>query len=563
MPPVEEALSSPAAPAVPELRPYQLAAVAAVERHWAISGPRATVELATGCGKTVIAGALCRPRLERGERVLVLVHRRELVHQLSAHLSALTGEQAGLVLGSEGERSYGARIVVASIETLRRQKNLDRYLLHGMPALAVVDECHHAGAGVGGYEKVLDALPGAAVLGLSATPWRTDGRGLVTGPIVFSRGIVEMTEAGYLAPLRWQRRVIGELHLGRVRTAQSQGERDFRPEDLSEEMRQEGVVAATARLVAEVPRERPVLVFCVDVAHARALGTALRSLGAPTATVLGETGKHERQEVLAKWRTGELHVVTSVGVLTEGFDFPELSCLVMARPTMSAGLYVQMLGRGTRLAPGKADCLVVDVAGNPHYGAGKAVHLGYLLGEDAEDGLDAVDVTVGTGDQAPRSLYLLDPMGRGPWAWCRGGPRWYVAQVGKTWWAFLLADQTGSGLWWPVLSGSGYEGEQRRDYFLDNGYPLPLRDAVGACLATAQRNGLAARFLRQDADWRKKPGVSGPQARALGAEVLQSVPTERWTRGLASDLLTARWATPEADKLLCLLDRHVAREAGV
>lgn len=547
-----------------ELRPYQLGAAEAVERHWSARGPRATVELATGCGKTVIGGTLSRPRLARGERVLVLVHRRELVHQLAEHLSALTGEQPGLVLGSEGERSYGAGLVVASIETLRRQAHLDRYLFHGMPTLAVVDECHHAGVGVGGYEKVLDALPGAFVLGLSATPWRTDGRGLVTGPVVFSRGIAEMTEAGYLAPLRWYRRVIDELHLGRVRTGQSQGERDFRAEDLSEEMRQGGVVAATARLVAAVPRERPVLVFCVDVAHAHAVSAALAEVGTPAETVLGETGKHERREVLAKWRAGNLHAITSVGVLTEGFDFPELSCLVMARPTMSAGLYVQMLGRGTRLAPGKVDCLVVDVAGNPAYGAGRAVHLGHLLGEEAPEGeADDKGTAIGVGDQAPRSLHLLDPMGKGPWAWVRGGERWYVARLADGWRALLLADPTGSGLWWPVLTGSERKGAPRHHERLDDGSPLPLRDAVGACLAAAQRNSLGARFLRQDQPWRARPGVSGTQRQALGTEALRSVPAEQWTWGLASDLMTARWATPEAEGLLRRLDRHVAQEENV
>lgn len=534
----------------PELRPYQKAAVEAAERHWATAGPRATVELPTGSGKTVVAAALIRPRLEAGGRVLVLAHRRELARQLAAGLERMTGCEAGIVLGSEGRADYDRRLVVAGIETLRRPQHLSRYLSHGMPALCMIDECHRAAGGAGGYECVLEGIPDAEVLGLTATPWRNDTRPLLCGPVVFARGLEELTPE-WLAPLRWERRFVDDLHLDAVRIGQAEGERDFSTEDLSEELSQDSVVKETVGAALEVMGDRPTLVFAVDVAHAQQLAEAFCEAGKDARAVWGAMPDRERRETLSAWTDGRLQVATSVDVLSEGIDFPGLSCLLIARPTLSPGRYVQMIGRGTRLSPDKTDCVVIDLAGNPNYGGGRAINLGHILGIEVPAGGEGAE---GEAGGRPRSVRLLDPTGHGPLTWVRGGRQWWIAPLLDDHRAFLFADPNESGLWWPLLQGPKSSGQ--RESFLLVDRPVPLRDGVGIVLTAARRAGLAASWHRSNALWRDEP-MTVKQARTLGLEVALSIPKRDRTKGTAADLLTARFAERDAEHLLRRLETKV------
>src|SRR6185437_1220019 len=202
-----------------------------------------------------------------------------------------------------------------------------------------------------------DARWDGTLLGFTATTARGDGIGLdaVFEEIVYTRTLPEMIHDGYLVPLRGYR-IETAADLGRV----TSGALDFREEELAEAVDIEERNALVARSIQELARDRRTIVFCVTVGHAKNLARALGLLGVPAGVVHGDMPSDRRAEVLAAFRSGRLAALTNVAVLTEGFDDPEVSCVAMARPTRSEGLYAQCVGRGTRLFPGKRDCLILD-----------------------------------------------------------------------------------------------------------------------------------------------------------------------------------------------------------
>lgn len=342
----------------PSLRPYQSEAVRAIIDARKRGIRRMVVSLPTGAGKTVIFSELSR--LAR-RQVLVLAHREELLEQAREKLQAALGD-AGTVGIEQAERRApaDARVVVCSIRSLRELR-LQKLVRGRDIGLILYDECHHA---VGEDNKrVLTSLgcfePGwdGTLVGLTATVNRADGQGLneVFEEIVFRRDIADLMREGWLVPLRGVR-VDTEADLSGV----SSGGLDFADAELAGAVDIEERNALVARGIQEFARDRRTVAFCVTVNHARNLCQALNKLGVPAGLVHGEMPREVRAKALADFRAGHTHVLTNVGVLTEGFDDPGVSAIAMARPTRSESLYAQCVGRGTRLAPGKTDCLVID-----------------------------------------------------------------------------------------------------------------------------------------------------------------------------------------------------------
>lgn len=342
----------------PSLRPYQRAAVDAVITARRAGVRRMVVCLPTGAGKTVIFSHLARVA-RRG--VLVLAHREELLAQAADKIARALGDPA-LVAVEQAQRRAppSAKVVVCSIRSLH-EKRLAEVVRGRDLGLIVYDECHHAAAEdnqrvlrqLGAFDPAWDGT----LLGFTATTARGDGLGLDTvfERIVYTRTLPEMIGDGYLVPLRGFR-VETAADLGRV----TAGALDFREEELAEAVDIEERNALVARSIQELARDRRTIVFCVTVGHAKNLARALGILGVPAGVIYGDMPADRRAEVLAAFRAGRLSALTNVAVLTEGFDDPEVSCVAMARPTRSEGLYAQCVGRGTRLFPGKRDCLVLD-----------------------------------------------------------------------------------------------------------------------------------------------------------------------------------------------------------
>jgi len=342
-----------------QLRDYQTEAIEAVIDAEDRGRRRVVVVLPTGAGKTVIFASLLRilPR-----KALVLAHRSELLDQARDKLATALGARRKVALEQGPHRAPpDADVVVASLRSLHPER-LDALMAHHRFGLVVYDECHHAPAEdnarilrqLGCFDQGWDGL----LVGFTATTGRGDRRGLdeVFEEIIYHRGLPAMIRDGYLVPLRGYR-VATEADL----RALSPGTGDDLPiEALEEAIDIRGRNALVARTIQELCRDRKTLAFCVTVQHAQNLARALNDLGVPTGVVHGELPKDERALVLGALKSGELQAVTNVGVLTEGFDEPSISCVAMARPTRSDSLYTQCVGRGTRLHPGKTDCLVLD-----------------------------------------------------------------------------------------------------------------------------------------------------------------------------------------------------------
>lgn len=316
--------------------------------------------LPTGAGKTVVFAHLARLAKRS---VVVIAHREELLSQAREKLVRVLGDDVSVSVERGEQRAEStAKVVVCSVRSLRTDR-LARVMAGREPGLVIYDECHHAAAEdnlrvlreIGCFEP---DWPGTLV-GFTATTMRGDGRGLdeVFEEIVYSKSLVEMVEEGFLVPLRGYRVNTG---VALTRVGVEEGDGDLREEELAEVVNVVERNALVARAIQELARDRRTVVFCVTVAHAVNLCKSLGVLGVRAAVVHGALPLETRAKVLRDFAEGRVTVVTNVGVLTEGFDDPGVSCVAMARPTRSAGLYAQCVGRGTRLFEGKRDCVVID-----------------------------------------------------------------------------------------------------------------------------------------------------------------------------------------------------------
>jgi hypothetical protein len=314
--------------------------------------------LPTGAGKTVIFSQLAQ--LAR-RQVLVLAHREELLSQAQGKLEqALQGMHVVAIERGAERAPADAKVLVCSIRSLHEER-LAQVIRGRDFGLVIYDECHHAAADdnlrVLTQLGVFDSAWSGTLLGFTATTARGDGKGLdaIFERIVYSRALPELIDDGYLSPLRGFR-VSTSADLTRLSTTGL----DFREDELSEAVDIEERNALVARSIQELARDRRTIAFCVTVNHARNLCRSLNVLGVPSGIVHGALPAAQRARALADFRAGATQVLCNVAVLTEGFDDPGVSCIAMARPTRSEGLYAQCVGRGTRLHPGKEDCLILD-----------------------------------------------------------------------------------------------------------------------------------------------------------------------------------------------------------
>jgi superfamily II DNA or RNA helicase len=335
------------------LRPYQADAVTAIEAQ--LMAARSTLlVLATGLGKTVTFAAVAQRTAASGGRVLVLAHRSELLDQAARTLRGF-GLTVAIERGEDRvDHADLPDVVVASVQTLQRSRLAK--IAPDTFALIVVDEAHHATAK--SYRAVLDHFATAKVLGVTATPDRADGVGLraVFESVAFKMELGAGIRGGFLAPIELRSVVVDSLDLSRVHTQAG----DLHAGELEAELLHDGVLHEIAGPLAELAAGRQTLAFVVGVAQAHALAEVLTGYGVRAAAVDGSMSTQARADVLDAYRSGWLQLVTNAMLWTEGFDAPETSCIALVRPTRSRALVTQMIGRGTRLANGKASCLVLD-----------------------------------------------------------------------------------------------------------------------------------------------------------------------------------------------------------
>lgn len=343
------------------LRPYQNECVEATFKWWNDRGLANVLNvLPTAAGKTVVFSEIIKRLWREHEcRVLVLAHRKELVEQAEKKLlSVWPDAPVGVMAAGLGRREVRP-ITIASRDTIAP------IIEHFRADVAIIDEAHNIPPKDDTrYRKIINAL-GAAVVGFTATPYRT-GAGVIYGEdklfsgVCYEKKIGEMIDEGWLCPPT-SKQVAGEINVDNVRTTAG----DYNFGDLDKAARAEGLVA---KAIDEWQRlavgRHATIFFAVSVAHAELILSELARRGLPAPLVTGETPAGLRKATLERFEAGNIQRIVNVGVLTEGYDCPRVDCICLMRPTKSLGLYLQMVGRGFRLHPDKANCLVLDFGGN-------------------------------------------------------------------------------------------------------------------------------------------------------------------------------------------------------
>lgn len=572
------------------LRDYQREAIAELHRRWDAGDTRVPMVLATGLGKTVIFAHLIADwtAANKGKRVIVLVHTDELVQQAYKKIKDVAPHlNVGIVKAAQND--VLARVIVASVQSLRSAKRRAQIRQVGM---IVVDECHHATANT--YRTILEhfgALPpsnwGAdvpdegwrptvRVVGFTATLARGDKQKLsdVWQECTFQRGIAFGIRRGYLLDVRGKRIVVPDLDLSTVKKSGG----DYQDAALGDAMDAAFAPSIIARDYLRYAADRKGLAFWPLVVTAQHGADAFNEAGIPSAVVHGGTPKEERRLILKKLHAGDIQVVHNCGVLTEGFDEPTVSCVVNARPTQSAPLYQQMVGRGLRpdlsLPPeARGDCLVLDVVGvSRSHNLRTLIDLSERAPEDLEmgedeslmeleDALDAMEEAEAEGGQITVEEYYgetasedFDPLNRtGIGAWLRtdGGTYFLPFSRGKGHpGAYVLLSpgdepNTYDVAWLsespanPIPEGVGGVTEHR-------GLSLEMAVSWGEEVLEDLGGSTALILAGAGKRWRREP-VSVPQQ---GWMRRRGLSCEGLTKGDVSDLMSTVAATNRIDPII-------------
>lgn len=351
-----------------QLRPYQRAAIDALYAYWQSQPGNALLVLPTGAGKSLVLAELCREILQDypNLRIGVVTHVKELIEQNFLELLKLwPAAPAGIYSAGIGRRDARARILFCGIQSVWNKSNAI-----GAFDLLLIDEAHLIGRSANSmYGKFFaaqrDHTPDLKIVGLTATAFRLDsgrldrGEGRLFDKIVYEANVADLIEQGYLSPLVSKATA---QQLSTEGVAKRGGE--FVPGQLEIAVNKDWITKAAAQEMAQFGQERRAwLAFCCGVKHAEDVRDAIRAVGFTCETVTGETPKGERERLIREFRSGHIRCLTSVGVLGTGFNVPHVDMIALLRPTESAGLFCQQVGRGLRRAEGKADCLVLDFAG--------------------------------------------------------------------------------------------------------------------------------------------------------------------------------------------------------
>lgn len=332
-----------------ELRPYQQEAREAVEHQWR-EVDRTLLVLPTGCGKTIVFASVTADRVSAGDRVLILAHRGELLEQAADKLRQAVG--LGCAVEKAGESCLGSwyRVVVGSVQTLMREKRLEQFPPDYFGTI-VIDEAHHAVSD--SYRRILDHFSDAKVLGVTATPDRGDMRdlGAVFESLAYEYTLPRAIREGYLTPIQ---ALTVPLTLDISGVSMQSG--DFKASEIDTAL--DPYLEQIAGEMAQLCADRKTVVFLPLVKTSQKFRDILNASGFRAAEVNGEST--DRAEVLADFDAGKYNVLCNSMLLTEGWDCPSVDCVVVLRPTKVRALYCQMVGRGTRLNPGKGNLLLLD-----------------------------------------------------------------------------------------------------------------------------------------------------------------------------------------------------------
>lgn len=333
-----------------ELRPYQEEARQSVESEWARGVFKTLLVLPTGCGKTIVFAKITEDCVREGERVLILAHRGELLDQAADKIEKSTGLKSSVEKAEQSCLDSWYRITVGSVQTLMREKRLNNFSPDFFNTI-IIDEAHHCISE--SYQKILQHFSSAKVLGVTATPDRGDMKNLgqVFESLAYEYTMPQAIREGYLSPIK---AMTIPLRMDLSGVGVQSG--DFKVGDLGTAL--EPYLYQIADEMNNYCKNRKTVVFLPLVKTSQKFRDILNERGFKAAEVNGES--KDRAQILEDFDKGRYNVLCNSMLLTEGWDCPSVDCIVVLRPTKVRGLYCQMVGRGTRLSPGKDHLLLLD-----------------------------------------------------------------------------------------------------------------------------------------------------------------------------------------------------------
>ncbi len=333
-----------------ELRPYQAEAKAAVFSEWSSGNARTLLVLPTGCGKTIVFAKVAEQCVTEGKRVLILAHRGELLDQAADKIHSATGLICAREQAEESSLGSWYRITVGSVQTLMREKRLSAFG-HDHFNTIIVDEAHHVLSD--SYQRVLEHFGDADVLGVTATPDRGDMKNLgeFFQSLAYEYTLPKAIKEGYLSPIK---AVTIPINIDFTGVAVQAG--DYKAADIDTAL--EPYLYAIADEMMKYCNGRKTVVFLPLVKTSQKFTAILNEKGFRAAEVNGNSS--DRAEILADYAANKYNVLCNSMLLTEGWDCPDVNCIIVLRPTKVRSLYCQMVGRGTRLAEGKTELLLLD-----------------------------------------------------------------------------------------------------------------------------------------------------------------------------------------------------------
>jgi DNA repair protein RadD len=343
------------------LYPFQQEVIEKFETSTTGGIRRPIIVAPTGAGKTVIASDIISKWTARFKRTVFIAHRNELLTQARNKLARFEISAGIIKAGRDNDQRPQSLVQVCGVQTLHARAIRAKSMEPPDADLVVIDECHHARAQT--YQKIIEQYPNAIILGLTATPCRGDGRGLgnIFDALIECPQVAELIEQGYLVPAKVFAPAPPDLR--GVDTAKTG---DYVISQLSHRMDTDVLVGDVVEHWLRHGQSRSTILFAVDLAHSNHIMREFVRANVTAEHLDGGTPQAERDAILSRLAHGETKVVCNVGVLTEGFDCPDVGCIVLVRPTKSFGLYRQMIGRGLRPAPDKTDCIILDHGGCVH-----------------------------------------------------------------------------------------------------------------------------------------------------------------------------------------------------
>jgi superfamily II DNA or RNA helicase len=478
-------------------REYQLEALDAILFRQKKGVTRQLCVLPTGCGKTIVFGLLAK---KLNVRTLILAHREQLIKQAVDKVSLVWPEASiGVCMAERDE--IDSQVVVASIQSASRTQRLARLKEQGF-RLCVIDEAHHAPSA--SYTTFLSELgflnddPGKLLAGMTATATR-QGIGFLKDifqEVVFERSIGTMIKADYLSDLKGKR-ILTSANLDGLRTNRG----DFVKRELAEVCNTPKRNALIVNSFLEHCSDRKGIAFTCDVRHAIDLASSFKEKGVSASAIYGSMNDEEKASIMDDFSFGKLQLLVNCALFTEGFDEPSINAVLMCRPTRSKGLYVQCVGRGTRLHPGKSDCLVLDFCDNFHDIQSIAtLEKAVSLTPDPRSKDEQVE-SASKDEIEPRKVFVgyemigdFDLIDRSRFAWAPFKEHWYL----------VLAPNLSL---WLKKEDAGFiptlHNEDRLEPLVSR--PIPLDYAMGLAEDWVRRNKDFERWACKDSSWGNDP----------------------------------------------------------